>query len=214
MHFFATHFWRAQEGGGSSLVLQQVYHRRKKIPIVLACICNNGRVDGSLAKGLIHWFYGEGLKLCRKGERGIDSIERGFVAYVEQALAEERGGGAKPELIGMLLVGQCFVMVQKGGLGAKLLNQKNHRSHCRSFVGREVPGEEISVRRGRIQKGVGVLLTTAVFDEGIGDVTVEECLEVRSLRSQERLERQLRELGTAVAAKGAGCVGAVLIVAQ
>lgn len=215
MQYFATHYWRSGEKNTASLVLQQAYHKRKRMPVLLACIQKNGREKSAFSGEAIDWFYGKCLELCnRNGEKGIKTVERAFTDFLKQAIQEKACDNSEFEVAGILIVGKCFVMFQKGRQRIRLINTRNHCSFCRDIAidGASVGG--LCFQAGIIQKGVGILLTTDVFDENISCDMVQECLNVRELRTQEQVDKHLRELGSVAKKNEKNSLGAVLIVSH
>lgn len=210
MQYFTTHYWRSGEKNTSSLVLQQVYHKRKRMPVLLACIQKDGQKENGFSRELVDWFYGKGLELCSKnGEGEIEATESSLSDFLKQAVCGE--------IIGILIVGRCFIMFQQGSRGISLLNTRNHRSNYQDLSLARTDAMELCSQTGMIQRGVGILLATDSFYEGISRNMIEECLNVRELRSQNQVDKRLRELGS-VAERydktDQKSIGAVLIVAR
>ncbi len=212
MEYFTAHFWCPCEEHAASLVLQQVYHRERRMPVVLACIQENRQGENDFSRELVDWFYGTGLELCsRYGEKRPKAIESGLYNFLEQASGKE--------MTGILIIGQRFILFRQGMQKCHLLNTRNHNSKCRELAASQADGK-LGLENGILQSGVGILLESDSFYEGISRSMVEECLNMRELRSQKQVEKRLGELGGVARAKHVNVRGygnglcAVLIVAK
>lgn len=212
MEYFTAHFWCPCEEHAVSLVLQQVYHRERRMPVVLACIQKNRQGENGFSRELVDWFYGTGLELCsRYGEKRLEVIESGLYNFLAQASWEE--------MTGILIIGQCFILFRQGMQKCHLLNTRNHNSKCRELAASQVDSKP-GMENGILQRGVGILLESDSFYEGVSRSMVEECLNMRELRSQKQVEKRLEELGSVArekygnARRGGNALCAVLIVAK
>lgn len=193
MEYFTAHFWCPCEEHAASLVLQQAYHRERGMPVVLACILKNRQGENGFSRALIDWFYGMGLELCsRYGEKRLEVIESGLYNFLTQTSWEE--------MTGILIVGQCFILFRQGMQKCHLLNTRNHNSKCRELAAAQADSK-LRLENGILQSGVGILLESASFYEGISRNMVEECLNMRELRSQKQVDKRLEELGGVARAK-------------
>ncbi len=204
MQYFASYYWQHGEKNTASLVLQQVYHKKKRSSMLLTCISQ----DGGLSEKLADWFYETGLSLYGKmGEKGMAMISDSMNKILLQTENE-----AVPNMTGMLCVGHYFQMFQKGVYGISLLNSRYQHAHCCDVMAEEA--DRLYIRDGEIEKGVGILLATKEFRHIVLHNEIEECLNIRELRSQDRMDKRLKELGTLGEERKGKNMGAVLLVSR
>lgn len=214
MQYLATHYWQSANQNVSSLVLQQAYHKKRKLPVLLACVCSdapNNLERGRLVTRLADWFYEIGLPLCgRNGEKGIRTISNSL----ETCLKREVQNAWEHQMAGVLCVGNSLRIFQQGEMGSRLLNMRNYRpysSELKMDRGRE-PG--LLFQDGILQPGVGILLATNSFYEHVPEGTLEECLNIRELRNRSYMEKRLRELGSLGETRGGTDMGAILLMTR
>lgn len=214
MKYLATYYWQAGNHS-SSLMLQQVCYKRKRMPILLACVCsqttNDGRAE-ALVKALTDWFYQIGLPTCSKrGEKGMRIIVAALKKCIIGNLRKKVSGFEKLQIGGVLCVGNTLCFFQQGRLRIAVLNRKNQHSYSRELLLEAKCNEEMIFREATIQSGVGILLTTDNFYASICPERVEECLSMKELETQMQLEKRLQELGKLGETNGGTDMGAVLI---
>jgi len=214
MQYLASHYWQSADDRSVSLLLQQVYHKRKRIPVLMACVCTN---EGNLHMGkniitkLADWFWETGLPCSvQKGEAGIEKVRRKLEDYLKQ----ENMFLEDVSLSGVFGVGKSLFLWKKGECKIWLLNERNLHSQITEIELGEKEENQMVFRSGVIENGAGLLLGSASFEEGIAGTRAEQCLDVRMLRGQKRLEKRLQELGNAVMKKGGKNTGAIMIVAS
>lgn len=214
MQYLAAHFWQSANHDVSSMTLQQVYHKKKKMPVVLACICTdakNVKERKRLVTELTDWFYEIGLPLCDKHEgRRMRSV----AGSLEGALKKSVANALEMQVAGVFCVGKSLILFQKGSLQMHLLNTRNLRTHSSALQLEADANEGLTLQEGWVQPGIGVLLTTKSFENHVTASRIEECLNIREIRTEERMERRLRELGQFGEARGAEDIGAVLLLAR
>lgn len=210
MQYLTTYYWQQGEHNATSLVLQQVYLKKTKTPMVLACICTDTTVGDRgrrFAIGLTDWFYATGLPLC---DRGGKKVEKALSDSLERYLAKN---DLQSRMAGVLCVGHSLWMFRQGGQEICLLNTRNLRPNCRDMGTEEKEADRISFQRGSIERGVGILLATEGLYRQISREVLAECLDMGKLRSQSRLDKRLRELGCKGEAQGGMDMGAILLTA-
>lgn len=220
MQYFATHYIQSANENAVSLVLQQAYHKRRRMPVLLACVCTeSGRkwdcdmeVKRKVVASLADWFYGQGLELCGKnGEKGMDNITHSLEQVLNKKLSVGREGSPL-QFSGILCVGQQFLLFRQGEQEIILLNTRNCRVSSSALTIQQGNAGNVYFQSGAIQKGVGILLATKSFYASTPRNALEECLDVREMGTQEQAESRLRELGHFAEAQGGEHMGAILIV--
>lgn len=224
MQYFTAYYGLPAAESAVSVLLKQVYHKRRKMPVVLACISTEkntylteGLFDTKWGKQLLSmladWFYGVVLSLCaRRGERSMDALTDSLGKKLSEIL------GNHPELMacqwaGALCVGERVLFFRRGELCIKLLNTRNHRPYCQELKIWKKESSRLEVWSGTIQRGAGILLTTKVFFSTVSARKMEQCLNVREIRAQEQCERRLKELGACCEPKQTTEMAAVLMIA-
>lgn len=206
MQYFTAYYGLPAAESTVSVLLKQVYHKRRKMPVVLACVSTEK--DTYLTEGLpgtkwgkqllcmlTDWFYGAALSLCtRRGERGMDAMADSLGKRLGEMFENH------PELltcqwVGALCVGERVLLFRRGEMCIKLLNTKNHRPYCQELKIWKKESSGLAVWSGTIQRGAGILLATKAFFSTIPAGKMEQCLNVREIRSQEQCERRLKEVG-------------------
>lgn len=211
MQYFASHYLQAVGGNATSLVLQQAYHKGRRMPVLLACVCTDKkrRHDGRrIGEELTDWFYGTALSLC--GKYGIKGMETA-AENLNKILIQSRKDG-EADMAGIFCVGSSFQIFQWGKTKISILNDRNHHANCREL--RMDAGGWEATQRGILQRNVGILLSSEGFWTVIPRRVIEECLQVRELRTQNKVDARLRELGCFGEEKGGTNMGAVLLVSR
>lgn len=205
MEYHTAYFWQESERNLSSLALQQVYHKRKKRPIVFACV---GRSSTTAMSILLEWFYGHGLQQCTKrGERGIyyvgKSIRRQLIA-----------SHITTPLVGVLGVGRRLCIFYVGETSVRVLNFQREGA-CNKELKLEADGRYgVGIQYVLLEAEVGVLLGTDGFWEGISEECVEEYLNVKELDGRIRTGRRFQELAKRGEQRGGTQMAAVLLVTK
>ncbi len=197
--------------GRASIVLQQV--RCGNLPVFFAWVCGEKAAEDSagayMTGRLLDWFYKKITGLCRRGSwREMKAAEKsltGEVEEIERELALWNAGkedGEKGELTlaaGILCMGRSFLLYSKGQQRIYALNTRFLRPNLRLLSGES---GQWQVKRGVLQSGIGILLGTESFYQGLTEEMVRECLEVGALSDELRVEKRLKELGEAVRING------------
>uniref|UniRef100_UPI0040560D8D hypothetical protein n=1 Tax=Acetatifactor sp. TaxID=1872090 RepID=UPI0040560D8D len=208
MQYFVSHYWQQGENKGASLVLQQAFHKRRKMPVLLAAV--GQEESAGFATELVDWYYGKGLSLCSKyGEQGMEEIAKQFQIFMKETMTAR--------MTGIFCVGSSFVIFKQGDIGIRLLNHRHNRSFCHEIRGyrsleENVENSSIGFRTGMIQKGVGLVFATEEFYRKISNRMLEECLNVKVVRTQEQADKRLNELGKYVEKSGVCQSSAILLV--
>lgn len=174
MQYLASHYWRSTTENSPSLMLQQVYHKQRQLPVLMACICSddkNSLLGKRMITGLTDWFYETGLSLvARKGEKGIGKIGKKLECYLNQPQNDMDG----MHLSGVFCVGNSLVLWKMGGAKVFLLNQRNGNAHVTEWYPEMVGGPVF--QRGLIQRETGIFLS-AKFSGLPKPVSVKACKE-------------------------------------
>ena len=158
MEYDTTYLWQDFAEDGPSLSLQQVYHKKKKLPVVFACM-------GWAAEELTDWFYAVGLSLClRKGEAGMYDLGHKLYRQLRRSIRKQKKEnpesltGESSSFIGILGVGRrlCIFSLGEAALRVRVL-------HSGGVPGRELPfperdGQAVGIQYATMDKGTGVLL--------------------------------------------------------
>lgn len=202
MDYLCGHYWTGE--GEAALVLKQLVFPEGNVPVVFACMAE-GRARHELIESMTEWFYREALAYCAKGERRSGALEGSLEKQLSSCLDKTESAAV------FLAVGSTFFLWAKGQQKVWLLNTRFGKAHHRALFSEEVleRGEMIS---GQMENGVGLLLATEAFGEGISPGQLDSCLAIKELNREKRLEKRLKELGDEGKRKGNGHGAAVLVV--
>ncbi len=197
------HYWpRGEKEEGLALTLQQTTRARGALPIVLACVCEEGpgvgRTDGGtrFCMRLTDWFYERALERWSR-ERMPD------LTILSGELSREREE-AFFSAAGILCAGQHFLLFRRGRARVFLLNRRFLRPHLKEIdLPREGSGRW-ALEEGELQQGLGILLETDGFSRGVTGEERLACLAVDERSWGQRLESRLSELGRMGESRGAG----------
>lgn len=194
MEYLSTYDWQSGQGC-ASLVLQQMQYERSHCSALFGCLC----ATDAMAEELLGWWERKGMALPYCAGKVLDAWAKELEAYAESRCSLQAGqkNGAWS---GVLCVEHEFLLYQGGQATAYVINTRFGRSHIRPIgQTREQDNLRASVERrvlrGRLEKGVGILLANQSFLKGITLQQLQEVLVVQELRTEEQLERRLRELG-------------------
>lgn len=207
---------RRQECGpsglGTLLILEKITRKKGKQPIVFACVLQNAlQSEEDLWR---NWFWERALPLCEKGraEKCVDRVCADFVEYSGiSRVADEMpcGSGSGFSMASIFVMGdECFY-AWCGMPEIWLLNDcfgRLHRKRLAAWSG------ELCFRRVGLEPGVGVLLGSAAFFDNLPEPVLKECLAVRELRGQGRVERRLTEAAREARRRGADDFAVAIIV--
>lgn len=249
MEYHTAYFRQESERNLSSLVLQQVYHKTKNLPIVFTCVgwaeetgYRNGETIGeatlegggrmkrnSCEQGhkacemeealspkpaakavadLMDWFYARGLQLCiKKGEDGIYQVGR---ILRRQFIASK----IDISLVGMLGVGRRLCIFHVGNTSVRVLNLQKGVAYSKELQLTGGGKHGIGMQYAFMEPGIGVMLGTDGFWKGVSHMCVEECLNVKELDGQFRVEKRLWELGKQGELQGGTDMAVVLLVTK
>lgn len=187
-----------------SLSLQQVCRRRGNLPVLFACICE----EGEFMRQLTEWFHGKALCRCRKGS-AEKVTERVRDSLLELCAAPE----GDPESAFVLLFcagGECFY-AWRGDMDICVLNMQFGRARVRSLTRRT---EGVGCGRAMFQEDVGLLLGAGDLFRRLPKEVLCSCLTVIDLNSQQQLDRHLSEVCGEAVRCGAKNTAAVLLAAK
>lgn len=214
MQYLAAHYWQSANENPPSFLLQQVYHKKRKLPILITCMCEceKERVIGErIVTDLADWFYEVALPLCvQKGELAIEGIGKSL----KNCLKTEEENLEGVWLSGLFCVGRMLCFWGHGEANVRLLNTKKQASQIKELKIGDARGPEISLCSGMMEPGVGILLGTKDFYRGIPLKVMEECLDKKELVDLPCMERRLSELGNMAEANGGMNRLAVLLVTK
>jgi len=195
-----------------TLVLKHLVYPGGEEPVLVGCLCQ-GEGAALFGKKLTDWFYREGLYFCKKASVTPESLRRQMQVQLQvwlQAQREGRGAQENTLLTGavLLCVGEYFALWSSIGQPVYLLNTRFGRSHIRLLT----DGKQEQFLCGKLQNGVGIFVPSSGVSQQMRAEELAECLAVKALTGEERLEKRLRELGEKAATRGAEQVSTMLVV--
>lgn len=226
MQYLSSYYWQEEVPALTSLVLQQLVHRKKNEPFLFSCIAvgelqGKGLYNAHFVEQMTEWFRTEGRKLLfGRKQNQFEEIERELRKEImrvdEELSAYVRAKGLEEvkriSVIGLLCVRNRFWLFQRGETRAYLLNAKFDRANCRSLLGTD--NKQLTIQSGMMEPGIGLLLATEDFVAKLSKGQLEECLSVRELQGVSGIHRRLAELGAQARQEGARNMGAVLLVTK
>lgn len=204
MHIFTSHYYQ-QGRNYSTLLLQQYQYRH--MPIGLICLCygeneSQGKAGAYFTSRLLQWFRGQSLgRLVKSPENRLLILQDQLRELVECTDAELKNCSLSSEeknmdLVGILCVGEDFLLFFRGHQKIYLLNRCFGHGHIRCFseeTEKDI-GCALVLRQGILQQDVGILLAAESFCGHMTEQELKECLHVETVLSEEQAERHLREL--------------------
>lgn len=227
MKYLTSYYWQQEEPAATSLVLQHFVYRKGRQPGIFACICtvSSWKEGGSnvsnayFAERLTCWFQEEGRALFRMDhselftktrerlEQVISQIDKDLMNH---AVLAGQDGSPTLDIVGLLGMGERFLLFFRGEQKGYLLNKRFEHVHCKCLTESEEKGK-LHMISGEMEKGIGVLLVTKEFPENLSVRQMEECLSVKELEKTENVRGRLRELGEEAVRQGGHHLGAVLL---
>ena len=208
MKYYSHYIWENGEVKGQnpvSLVLQQAKLRKGRC--LLACICDGTRsvknkslVSGYVTERLVEWFHEKYLTTLQRPMNSIDiqHMLEEELTKIEEELEEfgrQKGIVADYDILGMAVWNDYFCCFWKGDCKGYIFNRRFNRKQRRNLkdVIYRKEDDPMQLVEGNLQKGVGILLCSPLFD---GNLMEEEMLEVLSEEGLEDKEigKRLREL--------------------
>ena len=209
MKYYSHYIWESGAAKGQnpvSLVLQQAKLRKGRC--LLVCICDGTRsienenlVSGYVTERLVEWFHGKyipALQMPMSGTNIRRMLEEELVK-IEEELEEfgrQKDIAADYDILGMTVQNDCFCCFWKGDCKGYIFNKRFNRKQRRNLkevICQKKEEGQMQLVEGNLQKGVGILLCSPLFD---GKLMEEEMLEVLSNEGLEDKEigKRLREL--------------------
>lgn len=209
MNYLTSFYWT--EGiPNTSLTLQQATRKRGKMPVVLACVCEEDAMTREQGLGehfciqLTDWFYERALEQCSRGKEPDLSVLREELTE----LASDAGFSAA----GILCTGERFLLFYRGRQRICLLNSRFLRPNIKELSANTDRVSALVVEEGILQSKVGVLLGTENFYRGISGEEIRNCLKVDAICDEKRVNRRLLELGHFGESRASGSRAAVLVI--
>lgn len=213
---YLSAFYRQEGENASSLLLLQAYYKPKRMPVLLAAVCEKNAPGGQypgengVLLALKDWFYETGLYLCaEKGDggwnRAVKELERKSFSY-------------STEYSAILCAGRHFLQFGQGEQRAYLLNTGINRRLCRKLVqgirqeetGRKGIVQEETGWEGIMQEGIGILLVTSSFQRMTDEAYLAEVFDREALRTEQEMEARLKRVGAFQESRGGSDMGAVI----
>ncbi len=227
MDFVSAYYWQQGENI-SALLLQQCRLRDKTA--FFACVWEGrgkraGMAGRCLAERFLAWFRGFRLSRAVKSpERFLERHAGELEALVREAdedfmkagaarLAGEGVSGtvALASFAGIFCLEEHFILFGRGSAGIRLLNHGIGKTCVGNPIGY---GEELRIRQGVLEPGIGLLLATDSFYRNVEEDAMREGLSVEEVLNGIQTEKHLRELGRAAEKAGGGNMAAVLLYAR
>lgn len=214
MKYLSAYYW--QQSSRSTLVLKHLVYHKNQRNVVWGCICsgkdaNDQEINRFYMGELIEWFYKEGITLCQKhmltGGELAHSLQR-KVHRLDKWLLKK--GNRVPGQAGVVCVQNQFMIWGRGGVRIVLLNTSFGHAHTKLLL-EESQSQMPELYTGVLESGVGILVAESCFGKYVTDESLKECLEIKELTSEKRMQKRLKELGEAAHGKE-GESGAALMV--
>lgn len=221
MKFITGYIWQkdCQEISGgyreSSVLVLQV--KKGQIPIVFACICEGETdvkqeaiVSGYATEQLQNWFYHNYSRIRRSGS----GLEKDWKRLWTNICCELQEYSVKKSLcftvsiIGMLVEGNRFWLLQQGNCKAYLMNQRYLHSHIREIKTEQLnhqSNEHPVLINGYLQKGIGILLCTEGFYGNFTEDMLCDCLATQDITEEIQITKRLNELAQASNDQNSNC---------
>lgn len=201
MQYLTGYFWRQEEK--VSLVLKHLVYPNSDEPILFGCLAQ-GEGAAQFVKKLTDWFYRDGLDSCK----GASVTPKSLHEKLQEQLSDQKK--EKTILTGsvLLCVGEYFAIWNSLGQQVFLHNTRFGRPNVRLLA----EGQQEQFLCGKLQKGVGILVPAFKVGQQIGTAELAECLALKTLTDEKRLEKRLREIGEEAAKRGAEQVSSLLVV--
>ena len=191
MKYYSHYVWESgsvERQNPVSVVLQQV--KLRKGSCLLVCICDGTEsgenaclVSGYLTERLVEWFHHKYIPTLQKKtqDRSASQVLGEELKKIEEELEEygrQKGTVPKYDVLGMAVWDSEYCCFLKGKCKGYLFNRRFNKKQMRNLKTLVYQGEEehrIQLAQGSMQKGVGILLCSPLFDSNISG---EEMLEV------------------------------------
>jgi len=123
----------------------------------------------------------------------------------------EEAWTAQVSFAGIFCLGEHFLLFGRGNAGIRLLNHGIRKTCVGNPIG---CGEELQIKQGVMEPGIGLLLATNSFYRNVEEDAMREGLSVEEVLNGIQTEKHLRELGRAAERAGGGNMAAVLLYAR
>lgn len=137
----------------------------------------------------------------------MKGLEAELCKFLDVMPCQPRGAGM------VLCIGECFLVWGMGGQRLWLLNTRFGKPHFRCLLHEETEGDS-NVLSGILEPGVGLLSANMSLFAGVSKEQILDCLAVKKLDGELRLQKRLQELGEEAAGKGKEHPAAVLVVTR
>ena len=187
MKYLSAYYWQQEDK--NSLVLKHLVYRKNNFPVVFGCISDDTHYNSLLTE----WFYQKGLRGCKKENQ----TEGSLADSLSKALATcDEGYGEEnlPDTAGILCADHQFVLWKRGNFEIDLLCTRFGRPLAKKIL-QENQEDSLLVLNGVLEEGVGLLIMNSRMYEHYTDRELQECLNVKDLCGEERMQKRLKELG-------------------
>ncbi len=205
MKYLTGYVWQSPRNAGTmsqmhrdtSILLQQLCYGRRNI--VLAAACKGEVAGGYVTAGLKLWLAERvGELFAKKADAHLlkKELEREVRRLLKEVCKNDnmRANGLPPgmECSVVLMADQDCWLLQNAGGCMFLINRRLYGTCCRKIEC--VGGGPVSVIEGLVERGVGVLLGSRGFLEGISGKIISQCLAPQQIFREEQIRNRLREL--------------------
>jgi hypothetical protein len=218
-----TACYRQEGSSRTSLLLQQVYDRKKDRDIVLACVCTEelpgARDKIPLCDILLDTFR---QKILTENTENMNNCCK----YISEVLPRESTQNTvfnphSPTLSysGMFANGDDILLFGSGKYKIYLINTLFLYPHLELISGTDSI-IDTSIKNNftktyfnifKIEPGAAVLAATAPFYEHMDEKRMKECMHITNDASETKLQKHLAEYGEYMESKGGADMGAVVL---
>lgn len=222
MKYMTSYYWQQEEKALTSLILQHLVYRRRKVPVLFACLCSaeEERENSYFAEQMSSWFQNKGRDLLVRSRDNAEQIIAQIdmiIAQIDEELTANRHvrqAASKTEVSvgGIVCVADYYFLFHRGDIKAYLLNERFGQASCRRIT--EKNNETLQIFFGTMEQNIGLLLAAKDFGKGLSKERIRECLTVKVLTENRACERHLQEMGRVSELNGGRHMGAVLLVTE
>ena len=208
MKYYSHYIWEngdVKEQNPVSLVLQQAKLRKGRC--LLACICDGTRsieneslVSGYVTERLVEWFHGKCIPTLQitVNDAKIPHMLEEELAKIEEEVKEfekHKGITADYDILGMTVWNDWFCCFWKGDCKGYVFNKRFNRKQRRNLKSVIFRKEEsqMQLAEGNLQKGVGILICSSLFESNLREEEMLEVLAEEGLEDKD-IGKRLREL--------------------
>ncbi len=209
MKYYSHYLWEngnAKKQNPVSVVLQQVKLRKGRC--LLACVCdgtgsseNESLVSGYFTERLVEWFHRRYIPTLqmRTHSMSTDQMLGEELIKMEEELQEygrQKGIVAEYDVLGMVVWDDEFCCFWKGDCKGYLFNRrfnKKQRRNLKELICQKEENGRMQLVQGSLQKGVGIVLCSSLFDTNLTEEEMVEVLAEEHIKDED-IRKRLTEL--------------------